>query len=217
MRFRRIVPLLTVTGVSLVAFAMLAAALTRGWVVVDLDRRVAEWVAADMPTWAEWSARPFSWLGGWIGITAASVAIVGSLVLARRAWVAVWVALGVSGIQLLTALTKAGYDRPRPEEGSAIPLPASSAFPSGHASGAVATAGIAAALAAEGWPRHRRVVWSAAAVVALGVGASRVVLGVHYVSDVLAGWALGAAWLALFLIVRDASRRHGAPDGRSDP
>lgn len=198
--------LVLVAAAALVGFAVLAAAVTRGWAIVDVDREVAEWVAGEMPGWAEWLARPFSWLGGWIGITATSVLLVGGLALGGRLWDAAWVAVGVSGIQVLTALTKAGYDRPRPEEGSPIPLPSSASFPSGHASGAAVTAGIVAALVAERWPRRRGVAWAAAAAVALGVGASRVVLNVHYVSDVVAGWCLGVVWLAALLIVRDAVR-----------
>ena len=204
---RRTRPLLAVAVLSLAVFAVLAMAVTRGWGTVDLDEWIAECVAAHMPAWGEWLARPFSWLGGWIGITATSVLLVGGLLVARHVSDALWVAIGVSGIQLLTAVTKSGYDRPRPDEGSAIALPASSSFPSGHASGAVATAGIVAVLAAERWPRRQRLAWGAAAVVAVAIGASRVVLNVHYATDVVAGWCLGAAWLAALLLVRDALHR----------
>jgi len=203
---RRTAALLVLAVATLAAFALLAAAVTHGWGIVDVDRRVAERVATDMPTWAEWAARPFSWLGGWIGITAVSIAAVGSLLLARRAADAVWLAATVTGIQVLTAVTKAGYDRPRPDAGSPIPLPSSSAFPSGHASGAVVTFCAVAFLLLERRAERRLLVWIGVLGLCLGVGASRVALNVHYLSDVVAGWCLGAAFLALAVLLRDALR-----------
>ena len=53
----------------------------------------------------------------------------------------------------------------------------------------------------------RIAVWAGAVVLSLGIGLSRIALGVHWLSDVLAGWAFGIAWLALCLLVREAVRR----------
>jgi undecaprenyl-diphosphatase len=96
---------------------------------------------------------------------------------------------------------------------SAIPIPGSPSFPSGHASGSVVTFGVLAALAAERWPARRFVFWSLAAALALAIGASRVVLDVHYLTDVLAGWCLGLAWLAASMLVRDALRARPTASG----
>lgn len=167
-----------------------------------VDREVPEWVAANMPAWAEWIARPFSWLGGWIGLTPIAVGLVLILLLTRRFFDAVWAAVTIGGIQLVTAIVKETFDRPRPHEGSAVPLPSSDSFPSGHASGAVVTFGVLAALGVERWPERARMFWSAAAVLAVAGGASRVALNVHYLTDVLAGFSLGLAWLAGALLVR---------------
>lgn len=178
----------------------------------SLDADVAERVAESMPGWAEALARPFSWLGGWIGITALSLTAVVLLVRERN-----WLDLGflgfaVVGSQLVVALLKAWFDRPRPDVGSAIPLPSSPAFPSGHATAGVASVGAFAVLLAERLPSYRARVGLWIGVVALGlaVGLSRVVLNVHYVTDVLAGWCLGLAWLSACLLVRDTIRRRRA-------
>ena len=174
-----------------------------------LDRDVAEWVASDLRGWVEWLARPFSWLGGWIGLTALGVAA-GVLLVRQRAWLDLAFFLtAFLGSQLVVAFLKDWFDRPRPDVGPAVPLPESAAFPSGHATAGVASLGALAVLASERLPsrRARTWLWSAVVVGGLVVGLSRVALGVHYVTDVLAGWALGLAWLAACLIVRDLVRR----------
>jgi undecaprenyl-diphosphatase len=189
-------------SVALAGFALLAVAVVRDTWVVGVDGDVSRWVAHEMPAVVEWVARGLSVLGGWIGITVATVAVVLALLAARRVATALWLALAVVGIEVLTPLTKAGYDRERPDLGSPIVLPSSSSFPSGHASGGLVTAGVIAVVAAERWPDARVRIWMAAAVVAAAIGASRVALNVHYVSDVLAGWCLGLAWLAALVVAR---------------
>ena len=81
-------------------------------------------------------------------------------------------------------------------------LPSSDSLPSGHAAGAVVTFGVLATLGAERWPGRAPLLWTLAALLSLAVGTSRVVLNVHYVTDVLAGWCLGLAWLAGALLLR---------------
>lgn len=173
-----------------------------------LDGEVASRVASSMPTWAEALARPFSWIGGWIGVTVLCVVVV--LVLVReRAWLDLAFSAAVlAGSQLAVALFKSHFDRPRPDAGSAVPLPGSAAFPSGHATTGVAVFGVAAVLAAERLSSaHARArLWVGVVVLGLGVGVSRVILNVHYVTDVLAGWCLGLAWLAACLLARDGVR-----------
>lgn len=90
-----------------------------------------------------------------------------------------------------------------------------SSLPSGHTTAAVVDFGLLAWLALRHgpahWQRHRRALCAAAALLALGVGLSRVLLGVHFATDVLAGWCLGGAWLAASLAVlrRLPPGRHG--------
>jgi membrane-associated phospholipid phosphatase len=109
-------------------------------------------------------------------------------------------AIGLSGV--VTQAAKDLADRPRPA--SAFTEAASTSFPSGHA---VAVMAAVLALLAVSWDaltrRNRTAAIAAGAVTVIAVGAGRVVLNVHYPSDVLAGWALGVLWfLACYLVIR---------------
>jgi membrane-associated phospholipid phosphatase len=175
--------------------------------LASLDEKVARWVATSMPAWAEALARPPSWLGGWIGMTVLAIAI--SVMLVReRSWVDLaFLLTAIVGSQIVVAVLKAWFERPRPDVGSAIALPSSASFPSGHATAAVAGFGAAAVVVAERLPARARVwVWTAVIAGGLAVGLSRIVLNVHYVTDVLAGGCLGLAWLAACLLVRSRAR-----------
>ena len=187
----------------MLGFAALAAAYEND-PLATLDRQVAEWVVTSLPVWAEWLARPPSWLGGWIGITALGI-VLGVLLVRERAWVDFGFLLATFvGSAIAVALLKAWFDRPRPDLGSAVDLPSSASFPSGHATAGVASLGAATVLLAERLdsPRARTWVWGAAIAGGLAVGLSRIALNVHYVTDVLAGWCLGVAWLAGCLLAR---------------
>jgi membrane-associated phospholipid phosphatase len=188
--------MLAVAAACLACFAALAADEEAGGAVSRLDERVSEWNAAHMPTAAEWAARPFSWLGGVAGITIL-VTIVTLLLLraGRRREALVLVAATVVA-QAVTHGPKALFARPRPDAGSAVPLPDSYSFPSGHALTAVVVFGVLAALLGGG------TAYLAAAAVALAIGASRVILNVHYPSDVAAGFLLGLMILVLALAAR---------------
>ena len=140
--------------VGLVGFVALAALYERE-PLASVDGDVARWVASDLPGWVEWAARPFSWLGGWIGLTALGVAAA-VLLVHERAWLDLAFFAGAYlGSQLVVALLKEWFDRPRPAVGSAVPLPESAAFPSGHATAGVASLGALAVLAAERLPSRR--------------------------------------------------------------
>jgi undecaprenyl-diphosphatase len=176
--------------------------------LVSLDAEVSEWVASDLPGWVEAVARPFSWLGGWIGLTVLGV-VAGVLLLRERAWLDLAFFLtAFVGCQLAVLLVKEWFDRARPSAGSGVPLPESAAFPSGHAAAGAASLGALAVLLAERLPnrRDRVLLWVTVVVVGLAVGLSRIALNVHYVTDVLAGWCFGLAWLAACLLLRDAVR-----------
>ena len=202
---RRLLGALLVVGIA--GFALVAIGYEHD-PLAAVDSEVAEWVSASLPTWAEWLARPPSWLGGWIGITAIGI-VLGVVLLRDRAWVDLGFLLATfAGSQIAVALLKAWFDRPRPV-GGAIDLPSSPSFPSGHATAAVASLGAAAILVAERLPSRRAQAWLWAIVAICGftIGLSRIVLNVHYVTDVLAGWCLGLAWLGGCMLIRDALRR----------
>ncbi len=177
----------------------------------SMDEEVAEWVVSSLPNVLELLARPLSWLGGWIGITALTAVAV--LLLAReRSWLdAAFVLVAVIGSQITVAVMKAWFDRPRPDLGAAVPLPQSASFPSGHATSGVAALGAFTVVLAERLPsrKARRGLWAGATVLGLAVGLSRIALNVHWVTDVLAGWCLGLAWLSACLLVREWLRERG--------
>jgi len=212
---------LLVLVVSLTAFVLLGLAYEHD-PLATIDEEISEWVAANMPSAVEAIARFFSAIGGWAGLTVVTLALVAVLAAARRPWDGLWAAATITLAQVaVTPFLKEAYDRPRPTAGSAIPLPSSDAFPSGHAASAAATCGVLGVLAAERWPGRRRAIWAAAALLAFAIGASRVVLNVHYLTDVLAGWCFGVACVAGALLVRSSvpARRfredaNGYPVGR---
>ena len=192
---------------GLLGFALLALGYQHD-PLASVDRETSEWVAANMPAWAEWLARPPSWLGGWIGLTLLGV-VVSVVLLRERAWLDLaFFLVAFVGSQIVVALLKAWFDRPRPDLGSVVALPSSASFPSGHATAGVASLGAAAVIGAERLPscRARAWLWAFVAVGGLTVGLSRIVLNVHYVTDVLAGWCLGLAWLAACLLARSRAR-----------
>jgi undecaprenyl-diphosphatase len=202
-----------VLAVSVAVFVWLAFAVTHdGW-VVRLDGRVARWVAGNMPSAAEWVARPFSWLGG-IAVLAVLVAAAVVLAASRRRWLdAALLVLVLIVSHFLVDGLKDAFGRPRPDAGSPIAIPDSYAFPSGHAANAVAVLGAVAILLTTGDAGRRRAALVVAAALAFCVGASRVVLNVHYASDVAGGFCAGLAVLAAGLLVREAilGRRGRSP------
>jgi membrane-associated phospholipid phosphatase len=217
----------TSLAVSVAVFVWLSVAVTQGGWVVRLDARVARWVAANMPSAAEWTARVFSGLGSLVCLSllaAAAVLVCG----VRRRWLdAILVAAALIVSQFLVEGLKDAFERPRPTEGSPIPLPDSFSFPSGHAANAVAVFGMIALVLPDQLPGRRRAVLSLVALaLAFCVGASRVVLNVHYVSDVAAGFCVGLAILSAGLLSRAAilerrgrrpATRRGAVEGDRGP
>lgn len=118
------------------------------------------------------------------------------LVVGRRR-TAVFILLAVVGGMLLSDVSKALVGRERPEITHQLVLPPRDAsFPSGHALGSAVVYLTLALVAAPHLPRRslRRYVIASSLLVVVLVGVSRIYLGVHYLTDVLAGWAGGAAW-----------------------
>lgn len=150
------------------------------------------------PPWVEELFRDFTALGGIGVLTLLTVGTVGYLWLRGMPRIALFVALAVAGGLLLSIALKAGFDRPRPELVSHGSHVYTASFPSGHSMlAAVVFLTCGALLAAVHQRRRVRVYllgWSV--LLTLLVGVSRVYLGVHWPTDVFAGWAAGAAWAA---------------------
>jgi undecaprenyl-diphosphatase len=188
---------------SLVAYAAVAADVVHEGRLTELDQDTSEWVARSMPAWSEWTARVLSVVGGFIGVTLLVVPAVLWLLWRGERAAGVLLAAVAIGAQVLTIASKNGYDRPRPTAGSPIDLPSSWSYPSGHSLTGIAVFGLLGSLLA----LRLSSIWGRAGAVAAGFilgalsGASRVVLNVHFLSDVLAGSALGLAWLVSCLLV----------------
>jgi membrane-associated phospholipid phosphatase len=148
--------------------------------------------------------RTASLLGSSPAIALQIAAIGGAILLVRRdPRPGLWLLAAFIGGWLLSNGFKALLDRPRPEAG--LVGATGTAFPSGHATQGTAfflmLAVVLAAAVPDPWRRP-----AAAIAVTVGVlsGLSRIYLGVHWVTDVVGGFALGTAWLALLLILRRA-------------
>lgn len=162
------------------------------------------------PAWVEEMARDFTALGGTGVLTLVTIAALGYLVLAGHHRAAALAAVAVVGGILLSTFLKVGFDRPRPDlvpHGSTI---YTASFPSGHSMMAAVTWFTLAAILARvlAKPFLKAYVLLVAAFVCLLVGLSRVYLGVHWPTDVLAGWSAGAAWAALCWLVAAWLQHH---------
>jgi len=150
-----------------------------------------------------------------------AVVALGLLIL-RRPWSAAFVAIAVAGTGFVDALAKLAVGRPRPHLPQPVAVADGYAFPSGHASGSLALAIAGVALV---WHLTRSkaltaIAAASGAAFALLVGVSRVALGVHYPSDVIAAYALaGACVLAvLFMFTpRMAAEGGRAREGPVEP
>jgi membrane-associated phospholipid phosphatase len=209
----RVVVEALLAALGLVVFVLLAEAFVRGGQVVSIDDNVSRWAAGGLPSGVEWVARLLTWLGGGAGTAVVTGTAVLLLWRASRRLDAVFVGGSVIGITITVAILKAVYERARPDTGSPIRLPHSYSFPSGHAATAVVLYGALGLLLAErARSRLRAAGWLVAAVVvALAIGWSRVLLNVHFVSDVLAGFAVGLAFLCCAAIVRDLIAGRAVP------
>lgn len=135
-------------------------------------------------------------------------ALVVWLALRRVPRLAVFVAVTMLGSWALNATVKVLVDRARPVLPEPVAHAGGMSFPSGHAQSAFVAGSVLLLVFLPVLRGRRRVVAVGAAVAwALLVGFSRVALGVHYVSDVLAGFVLGAAWVSLTTALFSAWRR----------
>ena len=183
--------------------------------IVSFDRMVSVSLHAHATALATGVLSAVTWLGGAQVLIAVTLVTAVWLLRRRRVAHAALMGMALAGGDWLNALLKATFDRPRPSFSEPIATAAGFSFPSGHAMSSLTVYGaLAFVIAASVKSRRARllgVVSLAALVVAIGF--SRVYLGVHYVSDVLAGYSAGIAWLMVCALVLLAGSRLRA--GRS--
>jgi membrane-associated phospholipid phosphatase len=174
-----------------------------GYGLATLDGPILDWFVAHRTGAVTAVMTAASDLGGTAGM--AALAAVTALLLLRkgRRMEAGLVAVVAIGAGVLVDTLKNLYERQRPPVTAQLTLQTNFALPSGHALGSTAVLGVVATVVVL---LARRRVWRVGAVAAAALGAavvgvSRLYLGVHWLTDVVAGWLLGATWLAVCVTV----------------
>ena len=198
------------------AFLLLAAAVSGGS-TAEVDaailRAIRSATGGDAATGALRAMMlDFTALGDSATLTLVTVAVTGYCVVARRWGRALAVAGAVSGGALLVAGLKLLFDRARPSIVTQLAPIHDASFPSGHAANSAVVYLTLGVLLARAEPSHRLRIYfvTCAILLTLGVGSSRVYLGVHWPSDVLGGWIFGAGWAALTGLAMRRLERIGA-------
>lgn len=197
---------LALSAAALALFAWIANAMIGG-ATQAFDQSVVDFMRANQATVWDWFALAGAGLGS--GVAMWVVLIIGTVLLWRSrhhfSVLLLWAAL--LGGRVLNHELKVAFERGRPEPvdwemevfGNAIDFPTSYSFPSGHATTALVVYGTIAYLVARLEPTARQRRWTLGGALALIllIGWSRVYMGVHYLSDVVAGYLTGFAWVTL--------------------
>ena len=155
------------------------------------------------PAWLAEAVRDVSALGGFAVLVLIAACAAGYLVLRGRQATALLLVAAAAGGTALSSALKIGFGRPRPELVAHITEVYTASFPSGHSTMAAVVYLTLGVLLARAQPALRARVYfiGLAVLITLLVGASRVFLGVHWPTDVLAGWTLGAGWAVVLWLV----------------
>ncbi|MFU1928524.1 phosphatase PAP2 family protein [Bordetella hinzii] len=191
-----------------VLFLALAVAVRQDGSLVAFDTALARGLSLSMSTELLWLLSWFTHLGDRSWLTMLAMLMVLGLLMRQRWWLAVGAAAATAGGGILNWTLKHAFQRVRPDFGHGFSHPTGFSFPSGHASASLAVYGFACYLLLRLLPERSQglcVAVTAALVAAIGV--SRVLLQVHYLSDVVAGFAVSALWLALCVTLTERMLR----------
>jgi undecaprenyl-diphosphatase len=193
---------LLLIGAALFAFFKLASEVSEGDTMA-LDRAILTGLRSGAdpaipvgPHWLPEAMTDITALGSSTVLLLVAAVVIVYMLVARRLRTALFVFAATGGGIALGGLLKLVYARPRPDLVPHLVDVTSSSFPSGHATDSALVYLTLAALLARTVPERalRITIIAAAILVTLLIGVSRVYLGVHWPSDVLAGWTIGAAW-----------------------
>jgi undecaprenyl-diphosphatase len=170
------------------------------------------------PHWLEIILRDVTSLGGATVLTLMTIAVTGFLLIDAKRGAAILVLGSVIGGVVLSSILKLGIDRPRPDLVAHLVEVHTASFPSGHAMlSAVVYLTLGGLLSRVERPRRIKIyVLSIAVILTLLIGVSRVYLGVHWPTDVLAGWCAGATWAVLCWRAALALQRRGEVEGSTE-
>lgn len=190
--FSFVVGLLAVGGLAVLAERVLQGSTQR------FDENVLTWVALHRTDALNRIALEVTALGNTLTLVILVLCVSIFLWLTHHRYSVYLLMIALAGGALLTALLKDIFGRPRPSVIDWGTQVLSQSFPSGHAMSAMIAYGSVAYLVGRLEPtmRLRFTTWALAGIVILAIGASRIYLGVHYPSDVLAGYTAGLAWTA---------------------
>lgn len=197
-------------------FAILAAGVEMDGVVVSTDRNVARYAFEDTSASLKDAAEVVTLFGS-EGVWVVGLSM-GALLIVRRRWPELATGLGaVAGGKLVNVALKELFARPRPIYEGQIVSENAYSFPSGHAMMSLIAYGLLVVLLLRwGVPdRWRSPLIAGVSVLVILIGASRMVLGVHYLTDVVGGFAAGAAWLGVWVLALRGMDRRLAVAGRA--
>lgn len=205
-----------ITTSCVVVFAMLAGLVVSHWPVLLAGDQAAETAAHHevlTQTWLLTAAKTATAIGSPVVVDVVAAVVVVVVLLVMRWWRgAVVVAAARVGELVCESAVKALVARPRPALVDPVAHASGSSFPSGHAGGSAAVYGALALLGVAGVARWARLMLVTGAALLVGaVAVSRVLLGVHYPSDVAAGVALGLAWVSAAALLASLPRSTPTP------
>lgn len=163
------------------------------------------------PLWMEEIGRDITALGGYAILTMLMLAVSGYFYLSRQRATMWYVVIAIISGYAVSMGLKAFFSRPRPELVAHLSYVSSSSFPSGHSMmSAVAYLTLGVLLAEVAASRLLKAYFLVIAMaVTVLVGCSRIYMGVHYPTDVVAGWAAGLAWATLCWIIAKQLKKRG--------
>jgi undecaprenyl-diphosphatase len=204
---------LVVAGAALWVFLEIAFEVVSGSRVVGTDHRVINLVATLRTPALDRVMYAFTYLGNGLTLTLLAGASVAVFAIARRYREAILLALSLVAGTVFFSVVKALVGRPRPPLEDARIVQGGLSFPSGHSTLAAMFYGTLAYFIIRELRREwaRIAVGVVAGLLVLAIGVSRVYLGVHYPSDVAAGWAAGVVWLGLVFAMEHAWLRRAVP------
>jgi membrane-associated phospholipid phosphatase len=197
---RRVALLALLLGLPLALFLALAEDVAEQQVLA-WDTDILRWAADHRASALDHLMQVITDLGATLTITGVALALTVLLLLRRLHREALFVVLSVGGAALLNILLKQLFQRPRPDVVAPVVTAHGFAFPSGHTMSSMALACVVTFLCWRARWRYRWPISTGAFVAAFLVGTSRVYLGVHYPSDVLAGWLVSLDLVAVVYLL----------------
>lgn len=228
------------SNVELGALIVLALAVAGVWAFAELADEVVEGATSNLdrdlllllrtpgdpddpigPDWVEEIMRDFTAMGGIAVLTLSTLAIAGFFLLQKKVASTLYLLFAVGGGLLISTIAKEAFDRSRPDLVPYGSIVQTASFPSGHSMLAAVVYLTLGVLVARTLPQRRLKIYvlSLATLVTILVGISRVYLGVHWPTDVLAGWLAGVAWACVCMLGARWLARRGEvePEAREPP